>query len=138
MQEILNSICSVFDAGVLGTAGRIGRMVSSVPCNVKDAGDHYEISANISEYSKDEVSVTIKNGLLVISGERLSDTESENDTYLVKERIAGSFSRKFQLPSKVVDEEVKAKYDNGILVVTVPKVEKVEPPKPEEKKVDIE
>jgi len=73
---------------------------------------------------KEEVKVEIEDdSVLKISGERHVEKEEKQDTWHRVERSSGGFSRKFRLPENVKMDQVKASMENGVLTVTVPKVE---------------
>jgi len=96
------------------------------------AADMFETpSAVVYEFDlpgleKSQVAVRIRDNALVISGERLRD-EDENVIYHMRERAFGEFERSFTLPSGIDEEKVKAKFELGILRVTLPKMKEEEP-----------
>lgn len=63
--------------------------------------------------------------MLQISGERSHEQEEKNDTWHRVERSSGKFMRRFRLPENAKVDEVKAAMENGVLTVTVPKVEEI-------------
>lgn len=81
----------------------------------------------------DDVEITIENDVLTLSGERKSENEVKREDYYCKEVRSGHFSRSIVLPMTVKGDETKAKYDKGILRITMPKEENVKP-----KRVQIE
>lgn len=98
--------------------------------DVVDYNDRIEIIAEIAGWKKDEISVEVDNGVLTISGD--SSREEANDTgmYLVKELKRSSFQRSFKLTDRLDDSSVSAKFENGILHLSVKKkVEISENPK---------
>lgn len=87
--------------------------------------------------SKDDVQVKIKeDNVLVIKGEKKQETKTEDKerNYIRMERHFGEFSRYFTLPDNVNAEKIDAKFDNGVLSITI---EKKEPEKPNEKLIEI-
>ncbi|GMI88922.1 hypothetical protein like AT1G07400 [Hibiscus trionum] len=79
---------------------------------------------NEAHLKKEEVKVEIEDDrVLQISGERNVEKEDKNDTWHRVERSSGKFSRRFRLPENVKMDQVKASMENGVLTVTVPKVE---------------
>ncbi|XVF46625.1 hypothetical protein PTKIN_Ptkin03bG0043000 [Pterospermum kingtungense] len=81
-----------------------------------------------ADLKKEEVKVEIEDDrVLQISGERNVEKEDKNDTWHRVERSSGKFSRRFRLPENVKMDQVKASMENGVLTVTVPKVEVKKP-----------
>lgn len=80
-----------------------------------------------------DVEITIENDVLTLSGQRKNENEVKREDYYCKEVRNGHFSRSIVLPMSVKGDETKAKYDKGILHITMPKEEKVKP-----KRVQIE
>jgi len=136
MRDVLDIITDGLGRGILESGGRIGRMVSNVQVDLKDMEDHYVVEANVSEYGKDDIKVTFDKNVLVISGEKNADDEEGSGTYLIRERSHSSFKRSIRMPEEVVEDTIKASYNNGILTVTLQKVEKE--PVPEAKTIKIE
>ena len=79
--------------------------------------------------TKDNVSVEIVDGYLVLTGERKNESEEKKDDFYRAEREYGTFCRAVPLPEGVKPEDVKATFANGVLEVSVPLPAKVEPPK---------
>ncbi len=84
----------------------------------------YVIKAELPEVRKEDVKVSVENGLLAISGERKFEKEEKNKKYHRVERAHGFFSRSFSLPDAAEANEVKAEYKDGVLHVHVPKSER--------------
>ena len=90
--------------------------------NINEADSDYIISLEMPGVSKENVEVTLEGDTLTIAGER---TDKLEDKGLLRREIREEkFSRSFKLDSTIDREKVKAKMDNGILIVTLPKVEK--------------
>lgn len=80
-----------------------------------------------------DVSVTFEDGQLVIRGERRREEEVKEEAYYRMEAAYGTFERRFPVPEGVEEEKIVAKYSDGVLEITLPKVAKVlEPPKAKE------
>src|SRR5213076_3464916 len=87
----------------------------------------YLIKAELPEMKKEDVKVTVENGVLTISGERKFEKEEKNKRYHRVERGYGSFVRTFALPDDADADKVKAAFKQGILEVHLPKNEKAKP-----------
>ena len=102
-----------------------GRKASHVmKTDIKETDNGYELVVDLPGFTKDEVQATLENGYLTISAEKgLDKDEKEKETghYIRKERYAGACSRSFYVGEDVKQEDVKAKYENGILKLSIPK-----------------
>ncbi|XP_022755847.1 17.5 kDa class I heat shock protein-like [Durio zibethinus] len=94
----------------------------------KETPEAHLFRADLPGLQKEEVKVEIEDDrVLQISGERNVEKEDNNDTWHRVERSSGKFSRRFRLPEDVKIDQVKASMENGVLTVTVPKVEVQKP-----------
>src|SRR5213082_3161840 len=84
----------------------------------------YLIKAELPEMKKEDVKVTVENGVLTIAGERKFEKEEKNKKYHRVERSYGSFVRSFALPDLADANKVKAEFKDGMLTVHVPKSER--------------
>ncbi|AKA34215.1 Hsp20/alpha crystallin family protein [Flagellimonas lutaonensis] len=99
--------------------------------NIKETDDDFEIELAAPGFSKKDFNVTIDDGCLNISAEKKHSEEEKEDNYTRREFSYNSFERSLQLPESVKEEEIKAKYDDGILSFKLAKKEeaKKRPPK---------
>jgi len=95
--------------------------------DIAETEDHYELKAEIPGLSKKEIKISVENNVLTLSGEKKHEEETSNKNYHRVETQYGRFERSFQLPEQVKAEEIKARYNNGVLTVEIPKAEKVKP-----------
>ncbi|XP_030447259.1 18.1 kDa class I heat shock protein-like [Syzygium oleosum] len=94
----------------------------------KETPEAHVINADLSGLKKEEVKVEIEDDqVLQISGERNVEKEDRNDTWHRVERSSGKFMRRFRLPENAKMDQVRASMENGVLTVTVPKVEERTP-----------
>ena len=77
------------------------------------------ISAELPGVKREDVDVSLRNGVLTISGERKEEEEHKDAGYLVKERRYGSFRRSMTLPEGIDEEKITASFKDGMLEVTV-------------------
>jgi len=101
----------------------------------KETPEAHIFKAELPGVKKEEMKVEVEDGrVLQISGERRKEMEEKKDTWHRVERSSGKFLRRFRLPENVKMEEIKASMENGVLTVTVPKVEEK---KPEVKAIEV-
>ena len=96
--------------------------------DIKDEGDHYVLEADLPGFEKKDIHLDINNDILTVSAERHSEHEEKDKKgkYVRCERSYGSYSRQFDL-SGVKADEIGAKYENGVLKLTMPKKTAEEP-----------
>ena len=96
--------------------------------DVKETDDSYEVDIDLPGFKKDEINAKLENGYLTISAAKGLDKDEtdKKGKYIRKERYAGSMSRSFYVGENITQDDIKAKYESGILRLVVPKVEKKE------------
>lgn len=95
--------------------------------DVYEEKDNFIVKAELPGMKKEDISVSLHEGNLIISGERKSETKSEGTEVYRAERFFGKFQRAVSLPTMVAANNVKAEYKDGILTVTLPKAEEAKP-----------
>ena len=93
--------------------------------DVRETENSYELDIDLPGFKKDEVNVELKNGYLTIQAAKGLDKEEQDKKgkYIRQERYAGACSRSFYVGEDVEPQDVKAKYENGVLKLFVPKAE---------------
>jgi len=101
---------------------------TSVPAvNIKDNTESFELELAVPGMKKDDFTVEIDNDVLTISSEMKSENEEKKDNYTRKEFSYSSFKRAFTLPETVDGAKIDAKYEDGILKLTLPKKQEALP-----------
>ena len=95
--------------------------------DITEDDKEYVIKAELPDVKKEDVKVTVENGVLTIAGERKFEREEKKKKYHRVERAFGTFVRSFSLPDVAEASKVKAEFKNGMLTVHVPKSEKAKP-----------
>jgi len=95
--------------------------------DVREQGGQIVLTAELPGVPLADISISVENNLLTISGERRAEKESEEGGYHWRERAWGSFRRTFTLPSTVDRDAISASYKDGVLTVRVPQREEAKP-----------
>lgn len=126
MGRLFNEAFNDFLAPVAGSEEVADR--SWMPAvDVLESDNELRLTAELPGLTRDDVSITLENNVLTISGERKFEKESEKDNYHRIERAYGRFSRSFTLPAHVSVDDVKADFRDGVLQVTLPKAAEARP-----------
>ena len=93
--------------------------------DVKETESGYELEIDLPGYRKEDVSAELKDGYMTIkaTSKKENDEKDENGKYIRRERYVGSCSRSFYVGEAVTEEDIEAKFEDGILKVSVPKKE---------------
>ena len=104
--------------------------------DIRDAGDHFVLEAELPGFSKEDIKLDVKDGILTISAQHSENKDEKDDkgSYIRRERRFGSFTRSFDVTG-VDEEHITASYNNGVLELSLPKVV---PVVPEAKRIAIE
>jgi len=108
--------------------GESGRSSLSPPVDIREDGREIAIEVELPGIKPEDVDVTAENGVLTIRGEKRStSTENNEGRYHIVERSYGTFTRSFQLPTGVDEKGIAAEFNDGLLVVRVPKAALAQP-----------
>ena len=91
--------------------------------DVKETDSGYEVDMDLPGFKKDEIQLELNDGYLTISAEKGLDKDEENEKkhYLRRERYAGGMSRSFYVGEGITEKDIHAKYEYGILKLSIPK-----------------
>jgi HSP20 family protein len=126
MQREMNRMLDTFFRGGTVDDGSLGSFWTPA-VDIREQNDAYLVEVELPGLSKDDVKITMENNILTIQGEKKQEKEEKRGDYHRTERVYGSFQRSFTLPSSVKNDKIEAQYKNGILTVTLPKVEEAKP-----------
>lgn len=117
----------------------------NISSDIKELADGYQIEMELPGFAKEEVKAQLKDGYLTITAEHSAENKEENNEegqkkedvkYIRRERYYGKCQRSFFVGKNVTEEDINAKFENGILTMYVPK--EVKKPQVEEKFITIE
>jgi HSP20 family protein len=124
LRSVLNDL---FDEnhGRSSTQSKVSKWYPAV--DVLESKDAYLIRAELPGMKREDIKVEVKDGALVLSGERKSEKPAEGVEYRHVERVAAKFWRSFSLPETAKQDGIEATYKEGILEIRVPKAEEAKP-----------
>jgi len=124
LTDLRDEIDRLFEAPLARTSEFLGWAPAF---DVHEEKDNFVVKAELPGMKKEDISVSLQDGSLIISGERKSETKSEGAEVYRAERYVGKFQRSVTLPTPVTAGKVTAEYKDGILTVTLPKSEEAKP-----------
>jgi HSP20 family protein len=124
MQREIDRVFDRFRGGAVDD-GDISTFLPVV--DIAEHAEAFEVKVELPGVNKNDVKITVHDDVLTIRGEKKQEEEKKGKNYHRVERSYGSFQRSFTLPSSVKGDKIEAVYDNGILAITLPKVEEAKP-----------
>ena len=103
--------------------------------DIYETGEELVIKAELPGVSREDVNISVEDGILTIQGERKKEEEIEEDNFHRLERSYGKFTRSFRLPKTVDADKTRAGFKEGVLRITLPRREEI---KPREVKIELE
>ncbi len=110
----------------MGSLARYSAPTSSaMKTDIRETETGYELDIDLPGYRKEDVSAQLKDGYLTVNAQTKTDKDEKDKDgkYIRRERYYGSCSRSFYVGDAVTEEDIKAKFENGILMLQVPKKE---------------
>jgi len=95
--------------------------------DIIESDDAFALEFDLPGYEKENINLTVKEGVLTVSGERKLRDSGNDNYYSYFERPKGAFSRSFRLPDHVDAEKISSSYKNGVLAVDIMKKEEAKP-----------
>lgn len=109
-----------------GWGGRMSDLLRVPEADVQETENELRVTVEIPGMKPEDIDLDLENNVLTISGEKnqTSEEEGEGNTWHLSERRYGKFTRSFVLPRDLEADRIDARYDNGVLRVTIPKSER--------------
>ncbi len=116
---------------------RAGRLMKT---DVKDLDGEYEMDVELPGFNKEQIALSLDRGMLTISAAKESENEKKDSAGNIvhQEHYAGAMSRSFYIGENVKEEDIKARYENGVLSIRYPKQDEDSKKLPEHKQIAIE
>ena len=102
-------------------AANAGVSAYNPPVDVREEADRFVVEADLPGIAPSAIEITADKGVLTIKGERQRQTRSTTPGFERIERAAGQFTRRFTLPDNAVPQQIKARFNHGVLEVSIPK-----------------
>ncbi len=127
--DIQNEINKVFNSVMAPFSSEEGELRGAwtPSVDISETENELVVSADLPGLNREDIKVNVQNNVLTFSGERKQETKSEGSNVHRLERSYGFFSRSFTLPATVKTDGIKATYKDGVLHLTLPKVEEARP-----------
>lgn len=127
MMTLRNAMDKLFDSAFVGPSIAWEQEALGMAVDVIENPDNFVVKASIPGINPDDLEITINNNVLTIKGEVKEEKDIEEARYHIRERRFGSFSRSFTIPSNVKANSIQANYQNGVLILNLPKAEEAKP-----------
>ena len=127
MDRVFNEMLRELWGGVASEG--VSNRAWSPAVDIQESADALMITVELPGLKPEEVEITVENQVLTLAGERKFERDAKGETLHRVERAYGAFSRSFTLPTTVAADKVEAKFDLGLLTITLPKAEASKPRK---------
>ena len=94
---------------------------------MKETQNEIVVKADLPGVDKKDINIQVENNILTIRGERKSEVEEKDANVYRSERMYGTFQRTFTLSTRIKSDAIRADYKDGVLTISLPKVEEVKP-----------
>ena len=121
--DLLENNKSIFDMDFAKAGKAMNVLMGNMKTDIKESDTAFVVESEIPGFNKEDISAKVEDGVLTISAEMkdASKDANTNEVYIRRERFVGKYSRSFTFDG-VDEDNIKASYTNGILVVTLPKL----------------
>ncbi len=116
MQKELDQLFNDFDRS------RLAPMEFSPSCEFTEDKTHYHLKFDLPGVKKEDMKIEVDGNILSVTAERRNEKKSEDNKSRYSEIQYGAYSRSFTLPISIDEKQVQAKFDNGVLSLTLPKI----------------
>lgn len=94
--------------------------------DISETKDNLVVKAELPGLDPEDIKLSLSGNLLTIEGEKKKEKEEKDEHHYFLERYSGSFHRSFRLPVEVLEDKIDAKFDKGVLTITLPKTAKTQ------------
>ena len=119
--QLMTEMSQLFDDSRSDSSAEIATCAWVPAVDIKDTKEGTMLTADLPGISKKDIKVEVENNCLCISGQRNEVHEEKDDKHIKRERVQGSFYRRFTLPTDADTDNIKANVNDGVLSVLIPK-----------------
>jgi HSP20 family protein len=127
MMSLRDAVDRLFDANMTPQESASRPLAWGMPLDVVENEDVYTVKANIPGINPSDIEITFNDNVLTIKGELKSEEEVKDSRYHMRERRYGAFSRSISLGDHINGDKITATYENGVLILSLPKAEEIKP-----------
>jgi HSP20 family protein len=127
IQRELNNVFNSFLHGGVQADETIHGSYWTPAVDIAEQENEYIVKMELAGVAKDDVKINLESNILTIKGEKKQEKEEKNKNFHRVERTYGSFQRSFTLPTTVKSEKIDAEFKDGVLSITLPKLEESKP-----------
>lgn len=128
LADLHDEIDRLFESPLTGILRNQNLLSGWTPAiDVFEGKDAFTVKAELPGMKREDIDVSLHDGVLSVSGERKSEKNYEDAEVYRTERYVGRFQRTVALPAPVAVDKVKAQYKDGVLIITLPKTEEAKP-----------
>lgn len=124
-QPTLKNLDSFLDSLLNDAPSANNYRMNFPPVNIIETNDDYQLELNVPGRKKEDFKITIDKNILTVSFEKKEEEKDESKKVIKREFITQSFKRSFTLDEKINADEINAKYEDGLLLLALPKKEEV-------------
>lgn len=127
MVSLRDAMDRLFQESFIRPVSRMATREGTFSMDVYDTENEFVVKAALPGIKPEDVEITLTGDMLTIKGELKADETIKQDNYYLQERRYGSFVRSITIPVHVQAEKAEAKFEHGVLTLTLPKAEEVKP-----------
>lgn len=127
MVSLRDAMDRLFQESFIQPTTRFLTKESAMPLDIHETGNEVVVTASLPGIKPEDVEITITGDLLTIKGEVKADQTVKQEDYILQERRYGAFCRSVTIAMPVVADKAEAKFEHGVLTLTLSKVEEVKP-----------
>jgi len=121
-------------SGLFSRPARSAVFTLTPSSDIVENDDVFEITVELPGIEEKDVSLSLKDNILTLKGEKKQEVKKKDKDYHMVERSYGSFERSFRLPLNIDQDNIRADFSNGVMTITAPKTDKIPP---EHRKIEI-